>query len=283
MLSFSQRIGMKPTFKELQIESMDDDLRNSLWNVLVMVLDSLTVNSYLPHQQLCKSLWINYFKYRIDEMPLRVKDRNSIIRSYFFQKEWYCIYDLLEAVAKSYIKISFNDDFISTCNKFLEREFSAYRFIDGVIAPISNSTEVKEVSEATYNTQRFTALDGANLHLHSSLEKISDKKNPDYRNSIKESISAVETCCRIITGESTLGKSFNKLEKVGIQINKQLKEGFESTYHYTNSKESGIRHALIEEGARPDFEEAKYMLVSCSAFINYLIVKAQKAGIQIKL
>ncbi|MGQ9708742.1 MAG: AbiJ-NTD4 domain-containing protein, partial [bacterium] len=29
------------------------------------------------------------------------------------------------------------------------------------------------------------------------------------------------------------------------------------------------------------FEDAKFMLVSCSAFINYLITKAAKAGIKI--
>jgi hypothetical protein len=30
------------------------------------------------------------------------------------------------------------------------------------------------------------------------------------------------------------------------------------------------------------FEDAKYMLVACSAFVNYLIVKADKAGIVLK-
>jgi len=30
-----------------------------------------------------------------------------------------------------------------------------------------------------------------------------------------------------------------------------------------------------------DIEDAKFMLVSCSAFVNYLVVKAQKAGIAI--
>ncbi len=283
MLPFSQRIGKKPAFKELQIESMDDELRNSLWNVLkITVLDRLKKESHSSHEELCRLLWIHYFKLPIDEMPNHYLDRNLFIRRYFFGKLWFEVYDLLEKVSKINSKISFNEDFVISCNIVLEREFSGYKFINDIIAPISNKIEVEEISEAVNNTQRLTALDGANVHLHSSLEKISDKKNPDYRNSIKESISAVETCCRIITGESTLGKSFSKLEKFGIQINKQLKEGFEKTYHYTNSKESGIRHALLEEGVRPDFEEAKYMLVSCSAFINYLIAKAQKAGIQIQ-
>jgi len=30
-----------------------------------------------------------------------------------------------------------------------------------------------------------------------------------------------------------------------------------------------------------DIEDATFMLVSCSAFVNYLVVKAQKAGIKV--
>ena len=47
---------------------------------------------------------------------------------------------------------------------------------------------------------------------------------------------------------------------------------FEKLYVYTNQEETGIRHALMddEENYTPSAEEALFMLVSCSAFINYL-------------
>jgi hypothetical protein len=35
------------------------------------------------------------------------------------------------------------------------------------------------------------------------------------------------------------------------------------------------------ELSRMDFEDAKYMLVSCSAFINYLIAQVAKAKIEL--
>ncbi len=38
------------------------------------------------------------------------------------------------------------------------------------------------------------------------------------------------------------------------------------------------RHALLDESDL-DFEDAKFMLVSCSAFTNYLKGKVIKAGI----
>ena len=48
-------------------------------------------------------------------------------------------------------------------------------------------------------------------------------------------------------------------------------------YGYTSDAD-GIRHALLDESDL-DFEDAKFMLVSCSAFTNYLKGKAIKAGI----
>lgn len=48
-------------------------------------------------------------------------------------------------------------------------------------------------------------------------------------------------------------------------------------YGYT-SDEDGIRHSLLEESTLK-FMDAKFMLVSCSAFINFLIDKASEAGI----
>jgi len=62
-------------------------------------------------------------------------------------------------------------------------------------------------------------------------------------------------------------------------LHSDLKHAFQKLYGYTNDSE-GIRHALMEEQTL-DVEDAKFMLVSCSAFVNYLVVKAHKAGINI--
>jgi hypothetical protein len=101
----------------------------------------------------------------------------------------------------------------------------------------------------------------------------SDRKTPDYRNSIKESISAVEALCVIITGDqsATVGKALAEIEKK-YSIHKALRTGLSAIYGYS-SDSGGIRHALLEGGTVVTFEEAKFMLVSCSAFINYLIAK----------
>ena len=51
------------------------------------------------------------------------------------------------------------------------------------------------------------------------------------------------------------------------------KSAFEKLYGYTNNPDTGIRHALIDDTNIPTSAEATYMLVTCSAFINYLNTK----------
>lgn len=78
--------------------------------------------------------------------------------------------------------------------------------------------------------------------------------------------------------KATLGTALRLIEKDGsVQIHKALSSAYSSLYGYT-SDSAGIRHALTEGEEPLHFEDAKYMLVSCSAFINYLLAKADKAG-----
>lgn len=64
----------------------------------------------------------------------------------------------------------------------------------------------------------------------------------------------------------------NALEKTGIVIPKILMASFIKLYAYTNQPDNGIRHALMDEDGKyvPGQEEALFMLVSCSSFLNYL-------------
>ncbi|MEY3444095.1 MAG: hypothetical protein RLZZ519_2376, partial [Bacteroidota bacterium] len=128
------------------------------------------------------------------------------------------------------------------------------------------------------NSNEFTSLQGCNIHLTAALRKLSDRENPDYRNSIKESISAVESIAKTISEEDSksLKPALDKIKKP-LGLHQALVTAFGSLYGYT-SDEGGIRHAMMETNTS-DFEDAKYMLVSCSAFINYLIAKCAKAGI----
>jgi hypothetical protein len=260
---FSQRIGIKPIKQTVQIDSMDDDLRNCLWNVLrASYWDRLPNIAYDQHMQtLLRSLWMSFFKLPFDDLPIEPDDIYDYLKKYFYKTTWVETYDFIEFVALSYPVEHVSEDTRNACNIVLEREVSAYRFVGEHLTQITSDVEIKEIEQATKNQQ-----------LKKALNLFSDRKHPDYRNSIKESISAVEAICRKLTNESTLDRALKKIQQK-IYINEQLKQGLEKIYHYTNGPD-GIRHAVMEE-SKVGADEAKFMLVTCSAFVNYLTAKAE--------
>ena len=96
------------------------------------------------------------------------------------------------------------------------------------------------------------------------------------KDSIKEAISAIESLCAIVTGnkKANFGPALSEIGKK-FQIHGALKSAFSALYGYT-SDSGGIRHSLLEDDIEVSFEDAKFMLVSCSAFVNYLKVKIEK-------
>ena len=163
------------------------------------------------------------------------------------------------------------------CNSILKRELSGYRFIGDVIAPITSEQEIAEIEEALTSKD---SLQPIAIHLQSALNLLSDRKSPDYRNSIKESISAIETICKLITNNerASLSQAIKVITNK-IELHSNLQEAFRKLYGYTSDAE-GIRHSLMDKPDL-DFEDAKFMLVTCSAFVNYLKIKAVKVGVEL--
>jgi hypothetical protein len=70
-----------------------------------------------------------------------------------------------------------------------------------------------------------------------------------------------------------------ELSRAKINLHSALRSGFAAFYGYTSDAD-GIRHAMLESTTLQQ-EDAQYMLVSCSAFIHYLLVKCENNGIKI--
>jgi hypothetical protein len=77
---------------------------------------------------------------------------------------------------------------------------------------IERMSEVEADSVATALSSQENAVQ---THFTAALKKLSDRHNPDYRNSIKESISAVESACKKLTGGQSgdLNRALQKLDK----------------------------------------------------------------------
>ena len=213
-------------------------------------------------------------------MPNIWENLYGFLREYYFRFEWYEVYDFIEFCAQYYPQ-NYSDKtskFMDYCNVILKEERSSYRFIDGILTPITSDEEIAEVSKALEDTDPIRSV---NTHLKTAQTLLSDRKKPDYKNSMKESISAVEAICKLIisSDKATLGEALKKIDSK-ININPVLKSAFDKLFGYASSAD-GIRHAQITESAL-DLEDAQFMMVSCSAFINYLIAKSSKAGIELR-
>ena len=284
-MGFAERHGFIEK-KSIQINDMDTALKNRLQNAI--------------HKYLEPSPFISdELKYVVDKLGYRVEtsiQRNwrivdTLISRTADEVPWYMPYEIIEyffEAKRAYCrKCEFDcherggscDELIwlrevpKAINQILEEEKSGYRFFEDKFVNIVSEIEIETISEASKSPYQ-----SVNTHIKKALLLYSDRKQPDYENSIKESISAVEAMCCTITGmtgaQATLGKALKHLEDNGIVLHGSLKAAFDKLYGYT-SDANGIRHGGIDF-TNASSEDAKYMLIVCSAFVNYLIEKHGK-------
>lgn len=303
MKLFSERYGYVPR-RALQVDSIDDGLRNRLWNVVKRHLADMHDNKDTIDRfhELLHTIWDSYFKNSMDEFPMQSPDEviwNEVwepdsffipsepVKHEFFSCSWHKLFDLLEFIVHRHPTIEVsgteNEERVSQLptstrlsneiNRVMEEEQSGYRLIGNTFSRITEEEEIRELENA------LDSLSPVAAHIQRALELLSDREQPDYRNSIKEAISAVESIANLLIEEQgkSLGDALPKLEEqLGIELHGALRKALGSLYGWT-SNEGGIRHALLKESDLTQ-EDARLMLIVCSAFVNYLKTKAAKSG-----
>ena len=285
MALFSERYGYTKPSDIIIRERITPEIQNAIYNCFLNLIENLssidaensrdfyTYRKIYTYSYIEKEVWIHFLNAK------KTSYKRQFILNYIENDayEWYKKLDLIEyfiSVFQYYVINNKTDSykhiytiFIKQLNKEFKKLNFAYHIIDGLIVEITSDQEIKAIEDVLSNDS-----ENVRNHFFQALELYSQRPEGNYRNSIKESISAVEVFCREKTGENTLGKALNKLESNGIVIHKLLKSAFDKLYAYTNQQDTGIRHALMDNDGDyiPQAEEALFMLVSCSAFINYI-------------
>ncbi|MFE1409126.1 AbiJ-NTD4 domain-containing protein [Nocardia sp. NPDC059239] len=262
-MRFSERRGLVPVRSAVQIESMDDALRTQLWNV--------TYTFYFkPKFQYMASfteffgIWTILMEQDWDRFS--GSNIHVVIKDWIKNREWFEVYDLLEEL------VQLDQGLATTFNSVLEMYKAGYRLLDGKVVPIADSHELSEIEGAL-----TTESPSAAHHLQNALSLLADREKPDYPNSIKESISAVEAFLAPITGKNTLGAALIHLKKTDNFAHPALLDAWSKLYGWT-SDEDGVRHGGETVPAERITQAlARYVLISCSAFIN-LMTAEQAAG-----
>lgn len=270
MQSFSMRNGYLNSKNGLKETSLT--LRNRIWASFYkkeyIFYDTLDYTNYTTGiEDVMIEMGVQY------EFPknniAKKSNADKLYKHVVCSELWFRIYDFIE----KYLKIKEQEavkQITTDFNKILEEEVAPYRIWEEMVVPIINEGELASIEQAVH-----TEYDSVSMHLIKALELFSDRQNPDYENSVKESISAVEAMCNIIVkndgANATLGNSIKKLKECGVTIHPAMENAFKQLYGYA-SDSGGIRHGAIEFVNVPS-EDAKFMLITCSAFINYLMEK----------
>jgi hypothetical protein len=276
--SFSQRIGAVKRPEVFQKESATPLLRTDLWNVwYARYWHHEHRDSYFAvNDDYLDFLWTQVLHGELSLLhDSGFGDVLEAIHRKWFDGPWHFCYDVIDATLIHETSETDQDDFTQAVNDVLQSDLSAYRIVGNRVVPMTADIEIQSVEAAL-----ATPIGAVQEHLNRALTHMSDRENPDYRNSIKESISAVEAICTTIVGmpHASLGDALARIE-TKVSIHAAQKEAFQKLYGYTSDAE-GIRHALSGEATLTG-DDAKFMLVSCSAFIEFLVSKADQAGIDL--
>lgn len=288
-LTFSQRQGYSPLPKPMRLEEISDDLRRDIWNVTREILISMRKYdgglSYCFSNEECRLIERvlgHLLKMPEDEINTEYDEVLNLFKMYISKAKFFRVLDFIEIFSNDEPYGARSSDFRTQIADSFERHGAAYRF-DISKSPFRffphSSKEQGEATKQAIETISESGMEGAATHLRQAADHINARQ---FADSVSDSISAVESVARRIAPESrTLGEALKVLENKGRLTNKQLKNGFEKLYAYTNN-EQGIRHALLDQDAPTvDLDEAVFMFGACASFAAYLVNKQrQTAGQQ---
>lgn len=259
-LSFSQRNGYAPAPETVQLEAIDERARTDIWNVLHTWLFA---DNPFPYD--LKDIWTEHFGRRGDLFT----DYGLIpvVEATVFQGDWHEVYSLLEFLAS--VTPDYDRRLVDVLNGNLAYNRCGYRIVGREVVEITDETELAAIREAT------SLPDGSPVrrHIDTALRLFGDRDSPDYANSIKESISAVEAAARDLSGNpsATLGAALDLIAKrTDASTHPALLKGWKGIYGFT-SDSGGIRHADTEDNVPATQALAQYFLVTCSAMASYLL------------
>lgn len=289
---FSERIGKPTCVTTIQLNEFDDHTRTQISNQLFKLLDFIFSNqneySVGMYQDpasnmgsdFCKALRADVLGYSVflHSFDIIRWDREfDRIDNVIAQAPYNEVLDVIEYCyywvthrSDPLIKTTWKNAF----NMLFRQEYVGYRFVSDQIVPVTDELEISEIEQACK-----TPFEGARAQLQKALGFLSDREHPDYKNCVKESISAVESVCKVLANDpkAELGKALKSLIANGLIIHGSLKSAILALYGYA-SDEGGIRHAERETESTVTFEEAKFMMVTCSAIVNYLVAEYGKHG-----
>lgn len=272
---YSDRQGITRFKDIIQFKELNNRTRNKIYNLVVDAvkkLDAIHRHDSLPTLQVSfvKCLYENAFGCNNEDMPIETTQYgtpyvnldcfNKQILDFIKSSTYSDIFNLIEMIVR--IGMINKKVFQEEINKIFTDENVQHRLINDQITDLTNQEEIESVQSA------LDVKDEISNHFEKAMQLLYSRDNPDYANSVKESILAMEGYFNKVAGEKgTLGATIKKLDDKGINVHPALKEAISKLYGYSSDAE-GIRHA--GNGAATTTEsEARLIFMMCIALYNY--------------
>ncbi|OWS75225.1 hypothetical protein CBW22_13215 [Pantoea sp. VS1] len=287
-MKFSHRHGYDPEFVN---KTFRDDaprwvrkqyFKDILERLVCDAMSQASQNKPIPVYDL-----INEILVMVDEEPddyyLSHTPAIEVLRNLVMNIPWYRFYDTVETVAERIIEIDDDDNFTQS-RKNESFSFSAYRQrVNELFSEYNIDWKMNESGQLELPLPPFLEE-----KVKSTEERLADEFRParahfakarafalgshrDAENSIKESISAIESICKTFYPEaSTLGDALKIMKKDG-SVSRMLIDVIEKFYAYANA-EPAVRHGSNKDSAVLE-HDAELALHFSAAFIRTLIVR----------
>lgn len=272
MASLGEKMGRVKPRSVMQTDELDGETRAALWNAhhVFRIRIANSARNIDVERRMMMRVWLTRMSGLIDEFSAR--HVSDLFKSAFMKGDWVDALDNLDATVAAVEDLdrSVADAFRAQMNQLFEKYMVPARYVNGELEPLDNEHAVSAIENALDDA---TPL--ARKHLDRALAILANRERPQYANVVAESISAVESTVRQLTGQRTLGDALKALEDRGVNIHPALRGAWDKLYGWT-SDAAGIRHGAVRS-EEVDQAMAVYMLVSCSAFVSLLQEAARNA------
>lgn len=283
-IPFEQRLGLKAE------KSISNDFPDSAQVALIYLLEDMVNRNYIVGSDNATS-WNNLLNgiYRI----ARLMQPNENWPSYqdelkwvLTSTEWSKIFNYCERVY-SHLLVEVSDlkeqqiiatkqevekYFTDEMNILLSEDNFDYRFKNGQFERAGRLQTQKSLKRMGA-VLSSSSLSIVRQHYIKAVKFFNNIEDPDYKNSIKESLCALELCIELTTGKpasKNFTKSIKELEGNGkSQIPPQIAESIIKVFAYRGGGQ-GVAHAA-QNGSKTTKLEAELILNITAAYITYIV------------
>ena len=267
-MKFSQRIGKSAKSEIIQTDSMDEALKNRLFNTIRDILEETytQIEGYIYIKRDFLNIYCDTFGEKITEHDGKFHSfiKNFEYKVYVNDDIWF-FYDFIEWLLSQKF---YNYEYYSQkINRILKEERSAYLLdADYEFIKITDEIELEEINSSIEKTKMFI---GVSEHLSRARESYANRESPNYKNCVRESILGIESLVKIIVDDknATLETAVKRIPN----LNENLKQSLIKLYHFRGD-EGGVAHGNKQDQKSEVTEfEAKLILVNSHSLVNYLM------------